>query len=218
MNSGIDSDRFPTEWVTFSATSEMILDLPTGCQAAAFDISAAYWITPVLLSQQHALCVFWKGKVYINRAVAFGMSSSAGVFGAVADLLMAIYRASGFALIMKWVDDFLVIRLPHQTWVESDFTTLTESLGVPWSHAKTKPLASQQRYIGFDWDLNEKTVSFPTEKLAAALALLDLWLTPNACFSMKQASTLHGRLVHAATIYPLVRPFVWSASVFVHGF
>ena len=54
---------------------------------------------------------------------------------------------------MKWVDDFLVIWLPGQTWTEEDFTSLTENIGVPWSHAKTRPFALVQQYIGFDWNL-----------------------------------------------------------------
>lgn len=192
--------------------------LPPGCKAAAFDISAAYRITPVRPDQQHALCVFWKGKVYINCAVAFGMSSSAGVFGAVADLLVAIYKSSGFGPMVKWVDDFLVIRLPHQTWTEDDFIKLTASLGVPWSRMKTKPLSSRQRYIGFDWDLDRKTVSFPSDKLQATHDLIQAWLVPGAQFTMKEAFSLHGKLVHAATIYPLIRPFIRSVSCFSSGF
>lgn len=128
----------------------MILGLPADCKVAAFDISSAYHLTPVHPEQQHALCIYWKDKVYLDRAVAFGLSSSAGVFGAVADMLVAIYRTSGFGPIRKWVDDFLVIHLPHQTWSEDDFLHLTEPLGVPWSRVKTKPLASVQHYIGFD--------------------------------------------------------------------
>ncbi|PSR80887.1 hypothetical protein PHLCEN_2v6596 [Hermanssonia centrifuga] len=114
VNASIISDDFPTEWGTFAQTSELIMDLPPGSLAATFDISAAYRITPVIPSQQNALCIFWRGKIYVDRAVAFGLRSSAGVFGALADMLVAIYRASGFGPLKKWVDDFLVIRLPNQ--------------------------------------------------------------------------------------------------------
>ena len=72
----------------------------------------------------------------------FGLSSSAGVFGAIADMLVAIYQAAGLAILTKWVDDFLVIQLPGQTWTEEDFTSLTKNIGVLWSHAKTRTFAS----------------------------------------------------------------------------
>ncbi|KAF8989640.1 hypothetical protein BDQ17DRAFT_1228298, partial [Cyathus striatus] len=42
VNSLINSNKFPTEWGTFNATSELILSLPPGCMAATFNISSAY--------------------------------------------------------------------------------------------------------------------------------------------------------------------------------
>ena len=41
----------------------MVLSLPEGCEAATFDISTAYRLTPVSPDQQWALCLFWDGKV-----------------------------------------------------------------------------------------------------------------------------------------------------------
>ncbi|TFY54470.1 hypothetical protein EVJ58_g8847 [Rhodofomes roseus] len=87
VNAAINSDDFPTAWGTFAKTSEPILTLPPGCQAATFDILAAYHITAIHPSQQHMLCMYWCGKVYIDFAAAFGMASSAGIFGSIAELL-----------------------------------------------------------------------------------------------------------------------------------
>ena len=218
VNSLINSDDFPTAWGTFTHTSEMILELPPGARAATFDISAAYRITPVRPAQQNALCIYWRGKIYIDRAVMFGLTSSAGVFGAVADMLVAIYRAAGFHPICKWVDDFFVIQLPGQTWSEEDFICLTAKLGVPWATEKTRPLASLQQYIGFIWDLEEKTVSLPPGKRAATLTLIEAWLRDQARFTAHEAASLHGKLVHTSCIYPLIRPFIRSAAVFANSF
>jgi hypothetical protein len=99
VNAGVNSDDFPTSWGMFDSTAELILSLPSGCMAATFDITAAYRLMPVHPSQQHALCIFWNGLVYVDRAVMFGLTSSAGVFGAVADMLVAIYEAANFGLI-----------------------------------------------------------------------------------------------------------------------
>lgn len=138
VNANIDSDDFPTEWGTFDITAATILDLPPGCEAATFDISAAYRITPTRPDQQHCLCIYWNGKVYVDRVVMFGLTSSAGVFGSIADMLVAIYEAAGFGIIRKWVNDLLAIRLPSQTWTENHFIELTSALGVPWSQEKTR--------------------------------------------------------------------------------
>jgi hypothetical protein len=218
VNAGIDSDDFPTEWGTFDDTSAMLLSLPDGCQAATFDVTAAYRITPVAPAEQNALCILWQLKYYIDFALAFGLASSAGVFGSIADMLVHIYILLGFGLMLKWVDDFFVIRLPGQTWSEEDFLAVGDRLGVPWSREKLRRFASVQRYIGFDWNLDARSVSFPADKREATLALVAEWAEPTARWSGADAARLHGKLVHMATCYPLIRPFVVSAGIFAARF
>lgn len=187
--------------------------------AAAFDISAAYRITPIRPDQQHVLCIFWRLKVYLDFAAAFGMASSAGIFGNIADMIVAIYKALGFEHLLKWVDDFFLIRLPSDTWTEDDFMLVTSVLGVPWALDKTKLFAFIQRFIGFDWDLPGRSVSLPADKLAAIHALLELWLAdPISSFSSHDAASLHGKLVHCSSIFPLIRPFLPSISRFATSF
>ncbi len=198
--------------------SELLLSLPPGCTAATFDVSAAYRITPVHPSQQNALCVFWKGKVYVDRALCFGLASSAGVFGAIADMLVAIYEAHGFGPIRKWVDDFFVVKLPHQSYSEQDFLALTTPAGVPWSIPKTRGFAVCQRFIGFLWHLALLTVALPPDKLDAVLLLIEEWRSPEFKAQHRDAARLHGKLVYIATIFPLIRPFIRSASLFTRSF
>ena len=218
VNHGIVSDDFPTAWGTFEATSALILSLPPGCLAATFDISAAYRLTPIRPDQQQHLCVLWKGLVYVDQAVMFGLSSSAGVFGSIADMLIAIYKEAGLTAILKWVDDFFVIRRPSQIWTEQEFMDLTGYCGVPWSIKKMRPLAPIQRYIGFDWNLDSRTVSLPAEKLSKTLSLLNTWLAPNQSFSPRDAASLHGKLVHVSCIFPLIRPFLHGIAHFALSF
>jgi hypothetical protein len=51
----------------------------------------------------------------------FGLASSAGVFGAIANMVVAMYKAAGFSKILKWINDFFVIHLPNEDWTEQDF-------------------------------------------------------------------------------------------------
>lgn len=148
----------------------------------------------------------------------FGLSSSAGVFGAVADMLVAIYERLGFGPIKKWVDDFLVIRLPHQSWTEEEFIGITSVIGVPWSMEKLRRFSPMQRYIGFDWDLEAKMVSLPVEKLQGVLTLISSWTAEGAAFSAHDASSLHGKLVHISCIFKLIQPFLRSISHFTSSF
>ena len=87
----------------------------------------------------------WKGLVYVDQAVMFGLSSSVGVFGTIGDMLVTIYEKAGFSPIIKWVNNFFVIRCPGQVWMEQDFVDLTGYFGVPWSTKKMRLLATVQR-------------------------------------------------------------------------
>ena len=120
-----------------------------------------------------------------------------------------MYVHAGFSAIQKWVDDFLVIHFPHQHWSEQDFTELTSTVGVPWSHKKTRPLSTCQRYIGFLWDLRARTVALPKEKVDVALKLVQEWSVASQHFSEHNTMSLHGRLIHiflhfqADQVFPL---------------
>ena len=219
INSQINSNDFPTAWGTFDITSSLILSLPEGCMAATFDISAAYRITPVRPDQQWALVVHWKDDFFVDRALPFGLASSAGIFGWVADLLVDLYVHSGqFGPLVKWVDDFFAVRLPHQSWTETDFTSHTAMFGVPWSLKKLRALNVIQWYIGFDWDLTTKSVSLPEEKKNSILTLITLWLASNGRFTVKDAQSLHGKLVFIASIFYLIRPYLPSIVHFAESF
>lgn len=95
---------------------------------------------------------------------------------------------------------------------------LTGFCGVPWSMKKMRPLASIQQYIGFDWNLESHTVTLPAERLSKSLSLLDTWLAPNGAFSARDATSLHGKLVHISCIFPIIRPFLRGSAHFAHSF
>jgi hypothetical protein len=148
----------------------------------------------------------------------FGLASSAGMFGSIRDMLIAIYREAGYSHILKWVDNFFVIHLPKQSWTEQEFMDLTGYFGVPWSLKKMQLLATIQRYIGFDWDLDSCMIMLPLDKLTKSLSLLDQWQSPDNKFTAREAASLHGKLVHISCIFSLIRPFLHGISTFALEF
>jgi hypothetical protein len=175
-------------------------------------MTAEYHITPVSPPLQMVLCIFWLSIFYVDFALAFGLELRAGVFGSITGMLVQIYSLLRFGLMLKWVDNFFVIRLPGQTWSEEDLFTVGDWLSVPWSREKLHRFATQQCYIGFDWNLTARSVLLLEDNLAATLALLRQLSDLAAQWSRSDVACLHGKLVHAATVYPLIRPFLTSAS------
>jgi hypothetical protein len=85
--------------------------------------------------------------------------------------------------ILKWVDDFVFFRSPCGSsegrfvykYDEKVFFELGDELGWIWEPSKHTPFSRWFTHIGFDWDLDEKTVSLPEAKLVKYLEKLDPW-------------------------------------------
>lgn len=130
INYSIDADNYPCTWGTFAVCTLLIARLPPGSQGAVRDVSEAYRRVPIAPSQWPGTVVRLSPELFaINIALLFGLVSSGGVWGLVADALCAILRASGtkhlllnsygftnlFRLgigpLCKWVDDFIFFRI-----------------------------------------------------------------------------------------------------------
>ncbi|KAE8239611.1 hypothetical protein A4X13_0g8119 [Tilletia indica] len=112
INAQVDSDEWPCTYSGISMAIWQIIRLPPTAQAAARDVRSAYRAILLHPSQWPAAVVQWDGKFYVDKALAFGMSSSAGAWGVVGDALADVLRAEGIGPILKWVDDYLFFRVP----------------------------------------------------------------------------------------------------------
>jgi len=116
INSLLNSNDFPCTWGTFRTVCTLIRNLPHGSQAATRDISEAYRIIPLHENQ-------WPGVVVrisnhpkqfaLNTSNSFGGATAGGLFGLFGDALADLLRAKGIGPILKWVDDFIFFRIPH---------------------------------------------------------------------------------------------------------
>jgi hypothetical protein len=87
-----------------------------------------------------------------------------------------------------------------------------------WSKEKTCPLSKCQKYLGFFWDLEAKTVSLTDKKLEKVRKTLNNWRNEQMKFTAKEALGLHRQLVHISCIFPIVRPFLQSTIMFANSF
>ena len=111
INSFIDSNDYLCTWGTFTAFALMVSCLPPGSQGAVRDISKAYRLIPLHLSQWPGMVIRYSNndKFIIDLAMAFGLSGNAGIFGHLADALADVLRSHGIGPIAKWVDDHVFI-------------------------------------------------------------------------------------------------------------
>lgn len=65
--------------------------------------------TALFLSTAGPLAISWEGKVYIDRALPFGLRSAPKIFSAVADIIAWALHCSGIQHQIHYLDDFLFI-------------------------------------------------------------------------------------------------------------
>ncbi|CUA67355.1 Quinol oxidase subunit 1/3 [Rhizoctonia solani] len=210
LNDEIDPNQFQCEWGFFQDVVETILVAPAGSEAATFDVDAAYRRMPVHPEDQPHTVVMWMDKFWVDHCVPFGAGSSNGIFGRCGDAMARICTARGLGPVLKWVDDFLFFRFPRDgsfQYAESDILAIAAQLGWPWKESKTRPFASTFVYLGFLWDIQNRSVCIPSEKREKYLARLREWLAAPTT-SFKLTEKILGSLVHCTQVITNGRPML----------
>ena len=225
VNDQISIDEFRCDWGTFNDVRDIVIDAPDFSEAATLDVDAAFRRCPITPCQQRNFVVHWDGYFYIDHNAPFGATSAGGVFGRVADAKSAILASKNLGPSKNWVDDFVFFRfpisvisgLPSFSYSLTDIYDLAAQLGWPWKESKTRPFASEFKYLGFIWSLADKTVQIPEAKKARYLCKLEPW-TAGQKFSRKDAESVLGTLVHCSLAVPAGRSRLPSLSRFTASF
>jgi hypothetical protein len=232
LNSEIDTSTLSCDWGTFQDISAIVIDAPPNTQAATLDVDAAFRRCPIRPSQQPNFVINFEGLCYIDHVAPFGTSSAGFAFGRVADAMMAIMRSRNIGPAKNWVDDFVFFRSPVAPELSTSpqpsaactypydldtIESITQPLGWPWKHSKTKPFNSTFTYLGFLWDLTAKCVQIPDKKKVKYLNRLTPWVEGTK-FSRKEAESILGTLVHCALAIPDGRSRLPSLSRFAASF
>ena len=98
VNDYINVDDFRCDWGTFNDIKKIVLDAPTGTEAATLDVDSAFRCCPIIPSQQPNFVIHWNDLFYMDHNAPFGATSSGGVFGRVADAMTAILSSRGLGL------------------------------------------------------------------------------------------------------------------------
>jgi hypothetical protein len=109
------------------------------------DLKNAYRNIPIHPQDHHLLGITWEDKVYIDRALPFGLRSAPKIFSAVADMLAwALYHA-GIPHLIHYLDDFLFLGAPNTQEGARALSLALQIfafLGIPVSVHKTEGPAS----------------------------------------------------------------------------
>lgn len=143
----------------------------------------------------------------------------------MADAIMAIWEAIGVKPSAKWVDDVVLFRSPSNPaslrWVylydRDQARLLIACLGVPWHLTKGQDFDIIFVYVGFLWNIPDRTVRLTDDKLFRMLQRINNFVSANhrrQCH-LKDVLKIHGSLSHITFVYPHGAAHLTSLSSFI---
>ena len=103
------------------------------------------------------------------------------------------------------------------TYCDADIDRVAGQLGIPWEPSKTISFSSIIPYLGFEWDLSERTVAITENKKTKYRAAIKDWL-PHPTHNLEEAQKLYGKLLHACLVLPAGRAYLTGLESLMASF
>ena len=142
------------------------LALGRGALLAKVDMKSAYRLIPVPKEDRPLLGIQWKGKVYIDARLPFGLRSAPKIFSAVGDALEWCVRREGVNLVDHYLDDFIILGPPGSSQCSRHLQILQDvasSLGIPLAEEKTEGPSTCLTFRGIEVNTVDMTLSLPAK-------------------------------------------------------
>ena len=198
------------EYASLHQAASIILSLGRGVQLAKLDVASAYRIVPVHPDDRPLLGMKWKGELYIDTALPFGLRSAPKIFTAIADGLQYILQEQGSCELLHYLDDFLFMGAPGSRRCHESLQLaqrMCARLGVPLAYEKLEGPATELTFLGIVLDTTKLELRLPEEKLQRVGQMITLWQGKKSC-QKKELLSLIGHLQHATRIVKPGRAFL----------
>ena len=106
VNDGIDSDLTSLSYISVDNVAELVQQLGRGSLLAKVDIESAYRLVPVHPQDRILQAMEWKGNVYVDPMLPFGLRSAPKIFNAVADGLNWCLQQAGVRFSLHYLGRF----------------------------------------------------------------------------------------------------------------
>ena len=219
VNDELDRGLCSIKYASIDDAVAIIRRLGTGALLAKVDLREAYRVVPVHPEDRPRLGMQWKGDVYLDAALPFGLRSAPKIFSALADGLLWILQSQGMEESLHYLDDFLLLGPPASPKCAEALRTLLAicgQLGVPVAEEKTEGPLTTLTFLGIEIDTASLQLRLPQEKLQRLAALLNEWMrggptpTPRRSGTKRDLLSLIGLLNHAASVVKPGRTFLRS--------
>ena len=165
MNDGIPSQLCTLTYVTIDDAVLSILRSGRSTMLAKIDIKNAFRLLPVHPADRHLLGMKWRGCVYIDHCIPFGLRSAPKLFNILADLLAWIMEHAGVSYLIHYLDDYLTMGPPQSTVCQQNlniFISLCSELDVPLAAEKLEGPSTSLSFLGIILDTERMEIRLYT--------------------------------------------------------
>ena len=212
VNDSIPANLCSLQYAGVMDAVRIIRALGRDTQMVKLDLKDAYRIIPIHPADYPLLGTRWHGRIYIDRALPFGLRSAPKIFSAVADVIAWVLFSRGIQQQLHYLDDFLFMETSNSgssSTVRQTALEILGQLGIPVATHKTVGPTSALTFLGILINSHTFELQLPTEKLLRTQQLLSQWSHRKSC-TRKELESLLGYLSHAATVTPQGRTFLRS--------
>ena len=210
VNSGIEPELCSLQYLRMDDVVRRIAALGRGTQLAKMDIESAYRIVPVQPGDRPLLGMRWKGEVFFDTRLPFGLRSAQKIFSALANALQWALQVQGVSWVAHYLDDFITMGAPgsQECGRNLDQILMTcQRLGIPVASNNCAGPAAVMVFLGFELDTMSMVVRLPQVKLSRIARLVEEWSGRKVC-KKRDLESLVGHLQHASMVVRPGRTFV----------
>ena len=178
VNDGIRKELCSQSYTSVDAIADRIVAMGRGTLLAKLDIKQAYRMVPVHPDDRRLLGMTWGGRVYVDKALPFGLRSAPLIFTAVADALQWIMKQEGVSIVDHYLDDFITLGRPGSSECADNFRRMLKtcrSTGTPVEEGKSVGPTPKLTYLGIELDSSALEMRLPAEKLAKLKEAVTAW-------------------------------------------
>ena len=150
VNGGIEPELCSLQYLRLDDVVERIASVGQGALLAKMDIESAYRMVPVHPGDRPLLGMQWKGEIFFDTRLPFGLRSAPKIFSVVADALQWSFQRGGVTWVEHYLDDFITMGHPTvkstaSTWTASTWTACYQCAASWGSQWPRKSVRAQQR-------------------------------------------------------------------------
>ena len=112
INDFIEKELSTLTYISIDNIAQVGLQLGKGTLLGKMDVKEAFRLVPVHPSDRLIVGIVWKGDLYIDKVLPFGLRTAPLLFTALADVLEWVIQKRGVNWVFHYIDDFIFVGSP----------------------------------------------------------------------------------------------------------